>query len=64
MTSQEIVARLKLKYKIVSGKVYIIIEQGMRGLSPRPATNDEIREVQSRESIKTVIKAHKKKPIE
>lgn len=64
MNLQEIIARLKLKYKILSGKIYIIIEDGMRGYTPRPATKDEITEIKDREGnkkLKKMLKTYTKK---
>lgn len=65
MTLIEIIARLKLRYKIVSGKIYIIIEDGMWGPSPRPATKDEILEIKEREEsdrkIKEILKKYGQK---
>ena len=62
-TLRDIVARLKLKYKIINGMIYGIIEKDEELPYPkmRPASNDEIVDIQAREVTKAILKAHKKK---
>ena len=63
MNLSEIVKRLKLKYKIVNGTVYAVIEDD--GFAPyptvRPAFDEEITEAQRKETINKVLKANTKK---
>jgi len=62
-TLRDIVARLKLKYKIVNGMIYGIIEKDDYSPYPkmRPVSDKEIIDIQAREITKTILKAHKKK---
>ncbi len=50
MNLQEIVARLKLKYKIVNGVIYAIVEKrdDLSYLTYRPAFNKEINEIKKK----------------
>ena len=61
-TLREIVARLKLKYKIVNGMVYGIIEKDDHTPYPkmRPVSDKEIIDIQAREVTKAILKAHTK----
>ena len=65
-TLQDIIKRLKLKYKIVRGTLYAIIEDNRRSNGPhlRPASDEEMYDIQDRESapkIKEMLKKYKKK---
>jgi len=61
-TLRDIVARLKLKYKIVNGMIYGVIEKDEELPYPtmRPAFDDEIVDIQAREVTKAILKAHTK----
>jgi|TARA_R110000824_G_scaffold250667_4_gene439437 hypothetical protein len=65
MNLREIVARLKLKYKIVDGVIYAIIEKGdtMPYPSLRPAFAKEIDEIRLREMLGFYTKEKKKQPV-
>lgn len=65
MTLLEIVARLKLKYKIVGGMIYAIMEKRDDKHYPilRPAYNKEIDEIKLRELLKHYAKKKKKQPV-
>ena len=62
-TLRNIVERLKLKYKIVNGMIYGVIERDEEEPYPtmRPAFDDEIVDIQAREVTKAILKAHQKK---
>ncbi len=62
MTLQDIVKRLKLKYKISNGTLYAIIEDHETLSYPqyRPATNQEIKEIKEREESDRKIKRQNK----
>jgi hypothetical protein len=61
-TLRDIVARLKLKYKIVNGMIYAIIEKDDHTPYPkmRPVSDKEIMDIQAREITKAILKAHTK----
>ena len=65
MNLQEIVARLKLKYKIIDGMIYAIVEKRDDLSYPqlRPAFNKEIDEIKLRELLKHYAKKKKKQPV-
>ena len=62
-TLREIVARLKLKYKIVNGMIYGIIEKDDVTPYPkmRPVSDKEIIDIQAREVTNRIIRYHTKK---
>jgi hypothetical protein len=61
-TLRDIVARLKLKYKIINGMIYGVIEKDDELPYPtmRPASKNEIVDIQAREVTKAILKAHTK----
>ncbi len=65
MNLQEIVARLKLKYKIIDGVIYAIVEKrdDLSYLTYRPAFDKEIDEIKLREMLSNYTKEKKKEPV-
>jgi len=63
MDLREIIARLKLKYKIVDGTIYAVFEKGDTIGYPtmRPAFAKEISQIQARETLNSILEAHQKK---